>query len=131
MRIVSVFVASLSILGASLASSALAADSWGSVAYSPSSKSFGTSHDFSDEGEAASRALEACMEQRGGEDCITAVTFANACGAVMAGPDGWGHAYDTTEEAAQSRALSACSANSRGCDLVVSHCSPDQSIIAD
>lgn len=90
MRKLGLLVASLSILGASFASSALAADSWGSVAYSPSTKAFGTSHDFSDESEAASRALEACMEQRGGEDCITAVTFANACGAVMAGPDGLG-----------------------------------------
>ena len=131
MRTFAFTLAAISILGASLAGSALASDTWGAVAYSPSTKAFGTSQNFSDEGEAASRALEACMEQQGGEDCVSAVTFSNACGAVMAGPDGWGRALDSTEDAAQSAALAACSENSGGCDLVVSHCSPDQSQPAD
>lgn len=111
---------------------AAAADSWGAIAYSPSTHAFGYSHGFGSEGEAEDYAVGICLEQNGGDDCQAAVVFSNACGAVMAGPDGWGHAWDAGgEEAAQARAYEACSQNSDGCDLVVSHCSPDSSIIAD
>jgi hypothetical protein len=121
----------LALAAFSFVPASVAAEVWGSVAYSPDTRSFGYSDGFDDQSEAESRALEACMEQ-GGPNCQTAVLFSNACGAVMAGPDGWGHAWDENgEEAAQARAYEACSENSVDCTLVVSHCSPDRSIVAD
>ena len=119
------------LLAALLAPPARAEGSWGAVAYSPSTHNFGYSHGFPDPESAEVVAIEACLDQGAG-DCESAVVFSNACGAVMAGPDGWGHAWDAAgEEAAQARAYDACSANSDGCELVVSHCSPDQLIVAD
>jgi hypothetical protein len=94
---------------------------YGAIAYSPSSGSFGYSYEHANRTQAESRAVREC----GKDDCKVATWFFNNCGAVAAASNGaWGGAQGGSERTAQSAALSRC-ANEGGtsCEIKVTRCS--------
>ena len=99
---------------------ASANDLYGAIAYSPSSKSYGWSKDFGTQVEAENAAMNECYKRAG--DCRVAVWFVNGCGAVSAGPDGWGADWGENFREAERKSTRLCSDYSYNCQIVVSQC---------
>src|SRR5690349_1095707 len=95
-------------IAAALSMSAPAfAESWGAIAYSPTTGAAGWSADNVTEVDAELIALDFCGEHA--DDCISAITFHDACGAVAKGDGiGWGADWGIDGEIAQDTALQAC-----------------------
>jgi hypothetical protein len=93
------------------------AQNWGAIAYSPTTHATGYTWDAVSEVDAELRALEFCDQNAG--DCVSAITFQNACGAVAAGDGkGWGADWGIDEEIAQDTALQACYAHgNKTCEI--------------
>lgn len=109
-----------------LATPALAmAESYGAIAYSPSTKSYGWAHDFGSQNEAENAAKEACYDRA--DDCQVAVWFRDACGAVAAGSTGWGADWGVDKRQARRKALAQCESvnGNANCQIIHAQCSPN------
>ncbi len=109
------------ILSIFAAPSVALADSYGAIAYSPRTGAHGWSHSFNSRRGAENAALDNCYQRAG--DCRVAIWFVNACGAVAAGPRGWGSAWANNSNRAQRKALRQCSNYSGNCRIVRWQCS--------
>ncbi len=97
-----------------------ARDSYGAIAYSFETGASAWSHGFSSAGEAQAFVMKRC---NGSANDCKSLWFKNACGAVAAGPDGWGSAWAPSSGAAQRKAVRSCSQYSNGCRVVRWQCS--------
>ena len=97
--------------------------SYGAIAYGSTSRAYGYSYGWDNEGKAESVAMENCTQH--GSDCEVMVWFEHKCGAVAAG-DGttgyWG--LGNSDGAARDDAMSKCqSGGGNNCAIQVSQCS--------
>ena len=99
---------------------ALAADLYGAIAYSPTSKAYGWAKDFGTQTEAENAAMNECYKRAG--DCRVAVWFVNACGSVSAGPEGWGADWGNNGREAERKSTRLCSDYSYGCQTITTQC---------
>lgn len=99
------------------------AQNWGAIAYSPTTGAAGWSSQHANEVDAELTALGFCDQNAG--DCVSAITFHDACGAVAAGDGvGWGADWGLDGEIAQDEALTACYAHGNSsCSIVRWQCS--------
>lgn len=97
------------------------ADSYGALAYSPSTGASGWSHSYSTRSAAEASALRGCAPYA--RDCRVAIWFVNACGAIATGPDGWGSGWGNTRTRAEYEAMQVCNRHSRGCEIMRWQCS--------
>ena len=90
------------------------ADNFGAIAFSQSNGTNGYSYDFGSQGEAEEKALQEC-----GPGCEVVIWFKNACGALATGSgNGYGTGWSSARGEAESIALSKCSENTSGCQVV-------------
>lgn len=112
----------LVVLIAMTAASASSAAEWGTIAYSPSTGAMGYSHNWPDEVDAELTALAKCEQYA--DDCTTAISFRNACGAIAVGRDGgWGASWGTNRTKAEQAALRRCNQYDGGCKVRRWQCS--------
>jgi uncharacterized protein DUF4189 len=90
-----------------------AADNYGAIAYSLSTKAYGWSYDYPSRSSAEREALAKCRTKA--SDCMIPVWFRNACAALAIGPNGYGTAWATERGNAERLALQVCSRHSGGC----------------
>ena len=116
-------IAAVAFAAASFASAPAFADSWGAIAYSPTTHATGYTWDNVNEVDAEIRALQFCDENA--DDCISAITFQDACGAVARGDGkGWGADWGIDEHIAQELALQSCyDHGNKSCKIVRWQCS--------
>ena len=93
----------------------LAADLFGAISYSASTKAHGWSKDFPTRQAAEKAAVASCAKHA--EDCKSVLWFKNACGALATGPKGSGWAWDQTQQAADMSAINACAKHSTACTV--------------
>jgi len=107
-----------------LITSAAHAGSFGAIAYSIETGSYGYSTGYSYRQAAESAAHDYCY-QNGASDCNTVIWFNNACGALSLSSNGvYGAAYNASINRAQNAAVDYCVANGGdGCYLEISNCS--------
>jgi serine/threonine-protein kinase len=102
------------------AASAAQAVEWGSIYFSPSTHATGFSHNYDTQRQAERAAISYCS----GGDCIKAISFRNACGALAIGSNGgWGADWGRSGNAAQRNAVNACRTHDSGCRVVRWQCS--------
>lgn len=90
------------------AQSASAADTYGAIAYSPSTGRYGYSSGYGGQQQATIAALGYCAST-GAPDCRIAVWYRNAWGALARGSNGaWGWGWGTSREGANYQALKGC-----------------------
>jgi len=84
-----------------------AGESWGAIAFSPSTGAWGDSARYGSRAVAELRALAGCAKQA--RDCTVAVWFTHQCGAVASGKAGiWAGGLGRTQPAASSDAIADC-----------------------
>lgn len=111
-------------LGMLLAGAAgAAAQTHGVIAYAPAAGEWGWATHYRTGFGAEWRALSEC---RGAvlHGCGVAVRFRGACGAVAAGPGGWGAGAGPDTAAARRAAIAACGGARAGCEARLAVCSP-------
>ena len=91
----------------------VAAQNYGAIAYSPSTKAYGWSYDYSSRSAAENEALSGCRKHA--SDCIVPVWFRNACGALAIGSNGYGTGWATERSAAESQAMVVCRRHTMDC----------------
>jgi hypothetical protein len=97
------------------ASSAVAADNFGAIAYSPSTGAYGWSYDYPSRSAAENVALANCRKRAG--DCVIPIWFRNACGALAVGSNGYGSGWGTSRSIAERFALQVCGRHTGGCAI--------------
>jgi len=98
------------------------AQSYGAIAYSPSTGAHGYSFRYRSQAGAQQRALRECNARSRG--CRVAIWYRNACGAVAVAPNGsWGSGWGNSKQRANFEALKVCGRYSRGCSVRVNACS--------
>jgi serine/threonine-protein kinase len=103
------------------AGTAVAADSFGAIAFSQATGGYGFSYDHGTRREAESRAMSECNSRSRG--CKVAIWFKNACGAVATGSNnGWGSAWAGSRERAERDAIGYCSEQTRNCQVLAWAC---------
>jgi serine/threonine-protein kinase len=103
------------------AGSALA-DSFGAIAYSPSTGATGWSYDHGSRRDAERTARNNCDQSA--NDCRTAIWFKNGCGALAVGQGGgWGADWGADIDPAKYLAVEACRQNASGCKVIRWQCS--------
>ena len=101
---------------------ATAADSYGAIAYSPTTRADGWSHSYATRAEADRRALRECSGHA--RDCRVAIIFRNACGALAVGPSGsWGSGWGNDRRRAEREAIGVCNQYAAGCRIARWACS--------
>jgi hypothetical protein len=105
----------LCLILAGAAHPALAQDYFGAIAYSPASRAHGWAYDYASRAEAQNRAMDEC--RRHADDCVVALWFRNACGALAAGFDGYGAAWGTNRGEAERSAMKSCRSYSQDCSI--------------
>jgi hypothetical protein len=90
-----------------------AAENYGAIAYSPSTKTYGWSYDYPSRGAAESEALSKCRMKA--KDCIVPLWFRNSCGALAIGSGGWGTAQAPERSGAEHQAMAMCRRHSQDC----------------
>ncbi|HTS42392.1 MAG TPA: DUF4189 domain-containing protein [Xanthobacteraceae bacterium] len=95
--------------------------SYGAIAFSPGSGSFGYSDNYANRTQAENRAKSEC----GKNDCKIATWFFNQCGALaISGNGSWGADHSGREQGARSLALARCAKEGgTNCEIKVIHCS--------
>jgi hypothetical protein len=82
---------------------------FGAIAYSPSKRAQGFTHEFADRASAETAALNSCRQRSGASDCRIVIWFSNNCGALATATGGaYGGGYSGNKIGAESRALSYC-----------------------
>ncbi|CAN7486447.1 DUF4189 domain-containing protein [Rhizobium sp. LjRoot30] len=94
------------------------AESYGAIAYSRRTGALGWSYDHPSRRSAERAAMGNC----GRGDCKV-LWFRDACGAVAAGPDGWGSGWGTNRRRAEREAVNSCSQYSYDCEVIRWQCS--------
>jgi hypothetical protein len=100
---------------ACLGSGEAAAENYGAIAYSPSTKAHGWSYDYPSRSAAEDVALSNCRKHAG--DCIVPLWFRNACGALAVGASGYGTGWGTSRNLAESQALRVCRRYTGNCAI--------------
>lgn len=101
------------------------ADSYGAIAYSPTTRADGWSHSFSTRADAERRALRECSGRA--RDCRVAIWFKNACGALAVGQNGgWGSGWGNDRRRAELEAIGVCNQHGAGCRVARWVCSGAQ-----
>ena len=117
-RMLSVMTVSLGIAGAATAGSCGYEYCWGAVAVGPNG-AYGFAHSWGSEQQALDTANAGCEW-----DCTIARTFYNSCAAIaVADNGGWGWAYESSRELAESSAMNYCMDNGYNCRVRVWSCS--------
>ncbi|MCM2472090.1 DUF4189 domain-containing protein [Rhizobium sp. CG5] len=111
----------LAVLTSTLLPGNASAEGFGALAYSPATGSTGWSHSHDTRRIAERKALNACSQYA--DDCRVAIWFQNACGALAAGPNGWGSGWGDDRARAEYEAMKVCSRNTRGCRTIRWQCS--------
>lgn len=94
------------------ATASQARDYYGAISYSSSTGYYGYSYDYSSKWQAIRTARRKC----GARDCVDALWFRNACGALaLAGRGGYGTGWGTTRSRARREALRSCHRYNRSC----------------
>ena len=115
-------LAVLAIAFATLAPAMAVADSYGAIAYSPTTRADGWSHAFSTRADAERRALRECSGRA--RDCRVAIWFKNACGSLAVGRNGgWGSGWGSDRRRAELEAIGVCNQNTGGCRVARWVCS--------
>jgi serine/threonine-protein kinase len=100
---------------------ALAADLYGSIAYSQQTRNYAWATDYNSQYEAENAAMQECYKRAG--DCKSALWFVNGCGALAVGDDGgWGSNWGTNFREAQNKAIQQCNGVSYNCQIVITKC---------
>ena len=94
-------------------SAALAQEYYGAIAYSPRTGANGWAYDHPTREAAERVAMQNC--RKNADDCRGLVWFKNACGAVAAGPKGYGWGWGASEAIADGEAMKHCTKFSTGC----------------
>lgn len=85
------------------------ADSFGAIAYSPSTDAYGYSYGQTSQGQAEDYAMSECRRAGGSGGCEIAIWFKNACGALAAdGKGAYGTDWAETKAEAESKAIDYC-----------------------
>ena len=94
---------------------------YGAIAYSPVSGTFGYSDNYLSKAHADNQALSEC----GRADCVVGSWFFNNCGAVAVSGDGaWGGGHGPTVLSASSDAEERCNREGgTSCEVRITHCS--------
>ena len=98
-----------------VAGPAYAADYYGAIAYSPTTRAHGWAKDHPSRQAAERASLSGCAQHAA--DCSAVLWFKNACGALATGPKGAGWAWDQKQSAADQGAISACAKHSTACTV--------------
>jgi Domain of unknown function (DUF4189) len=98
--------AGLFVFYAGVGSGEAAAQNYGAIAYSPSTKAYGWSYDYPSRSAAESVAMSNCGKHA--NDCIVPLWFRNACGALAIGSNGYGTAWASERAGAEKQALVVC-----------------------
>jgi serine/threonine-protein kinase len=100
----------------------LAAAEWGAIAHSPGTGANGFSYNWPNEVDAELTALNGCDKHA--NDCVTAVTFHDGCGALAVGRSGgWGADWGEDRAGAEWAALARCEDYDNGCRIRRWQCS--------
>lgn len=97
------------------ASPTVAQDYYGAIAYSPSTGAHGWTYDYATRQEAQDTALSECRQHA--DDCVIALWFRNACGALAIGSNGYGSGWGTSRSRAERDALQSCRRYTGGCSI--------------
>ena len=95
---------------------AAAQDYFGSIAFSPKTRAHGWAYDYTSRGEAQDRAMSECRRHAG--DCVSAVWFRNACGALAVGSQAYGAGWGTNRNLAERSAMQSCRRQSGDCSVI-------------
>jgi len=118
-------LASLAVLALLAGAGPALADSYGAIAYSPSTGATGWSYAYNSRGDAETVARRNCDSSA--NDCRVAIWFRDACGAVAVGNrGGWGSGWGGDGREAQRKAINSCSQNTGGCRIIRWQCSGGQ-----
>jgi len=104
------------LLLASGVGAAAAQDYFGAIAFSPKTRAHGWAYDYTSRTEAQERAMSEC--RRHASDCVSAVWFRNACGALAVGPQAYGAGWGSDRGQAERAALKSCGRFSRDCTVI-------------
>ena len=104
------------LLLASGVGAAAAQDYFGAIAFSPKTRAHGWAYDYTSRTEAQERAMSEC--RRHASDCVSAVWFHNACGALAVGPQAYGAGWGSDRGQAERAALKSCGRFSRDCTVI-------------
>ena len=116
-------LASLAVLTL-LAGPALA-DSYGAIAYSPSTGAAGWSYAYNSRGDAETAARRNCDSSA--NDCRIAIWFRNGCGAVAVGNrGGWGSGWAYDRHGAQRQSIRSCRKQTGSCRVIRWQCSENE-----
>ncbi|MFS8048581.1 DUF4189 domain-containing protein [Rhizobium sp. BR 314] len=116
------FAATTALLTLTMAATVASAAEFGALAYSRSTGSYGSSHNYSTRADAEDEALSNCSSYA--DDCRIVVYFRNACGALAVGSRrGFGYGWSARRGEARYTALANCRENDRGCRIVNWTCS--------
>lgn len=116
------FLAVLAVIFTTLAPALAVADSYGAIAYSPSTRADGWSNSFSTRADAERRALRECSARA--RDCRVAIWFKNACGALAVGQNGgWGSGWASDRRRAELEAIGVCNQYTGRCRVTRWVCS--------
>lgn len=97
------------------AGSVPAAELFGAIAYSPTTRAHGWAKDYQSRDGAEKAALASCAKYA--TDCKAVLWFKNACGALATGPKGAGWAWDVRQAGADRGAINACAKHSTACTV--------------
>ncbi|MDV4161027.1 DUF4189 domain-containing protein [Rhizobium leguminosarum] len=117
--------ASLAILTVLAGAGPALADSYGAIAYSPSTGALGWSYAHANRGDAEIVARRNCDSSA--NDCRIAIWFRNACGAVAVGHrGGWGSGWGYDNREAQRQAIRSCRKQTGSCRVIRWQCSENE-----
>ena len=115
-------LASLAVLTLLAGAGPALADTYGAIAYSPSSGATGWSYAYNSRGDAETVARRNCDDSA--NDCRIAIWFRNGCGAVAVGyRGGWGSGWGYDRREAQRQAIGSCSRQTSSCRVIRWQCS--------
>ncbi|PPD30237.1 MAG: hypothetical protein CTY20_04060 [Hyphomicrobium sp.] len=88
---------------------------YGAIAYSPSTRALGWSNNQSSRQASENAALAGCRKYA--RDCVVPVWFKKGCGALAAGPNGYGTGWGAGRYIAERTALRECGRHTRSCAI--------------
>lgn len=102
------------------AATAHAATLYGAIYFSPSTNANGYSYNHRSKSDAEWAAYNACSENA--DDCVKAIGFRNACGALAVGNGGWGADWGVNGNQAQAKAMRSCRDYAERCRVIRWQC---------
>ena len=95
----------------------------GAIAYSLGTGAHGWASNHPSRAAADKAALSHCRKHAKAKDCKVEVSFVNACAALAVGPDGFGTAWGSLQQAVDDEAFKLCAKHSKACAVVRRVCS--------